>query len=49
MRQWLGFESVEICQQPGLSAENTRTSLHRSRTSLRQCMSSQGHSNGIVT
>jgi RNA polymerase sigma-70 factor (ECF subfamily) len=49
MREWLGFESVEICQQLGLSAENTRTILHRSRTSLRQCMSSQGHSNGSVT
>lgn len=44
MREWLGFETSEICQQLGLTAENCRTILHRARTSLRQCMGAQGHS-----
>ena len=38
MREWLGFETVEICQRLGLSAENCRTILHRARTALRVCM-----------
>ena len=38
MREWLGFETGEICQRLGLSAENCRTILHRARTALRVCM-----------
>jgi RNA polymerase sigma-70 factor (ECF subfamily) len=49
MREWLGFESTEISERLGLSSDNTRTILHRARTGLRQCMSSQGHASGSVT
>ncbi len=49
MREWLGFESAEIGERLGLTQDNTRTVLHRARTGLRQCMSSQGHSAGSVT
>jgi RNA polymerase sigma-70 factor (ECF subfamily) len=38
MREWLGFETSEICERLGVSAENCRTILHRARTSLRGCM-----------
>ena len=38
MREWLGFETTEICQRLGVSAENCRTILHRARMSLRECM-----------
>ena len=38
MREWLGFESDEIREQLGLSADNVRTILHRARMSLRACM-----------
>ena len=38
MREWLGFESTEICQRLSISADNCRTILHRARMSLRECM-----------
>jgi RNA polymerase sigma-70 factor, ECF subfamily len=38
MREWLGFESAEICSRLSLSAENCRMILHRARTGLRACM-----------
>lgn len=38
MREWVGFETSEICQRLGISAENCRTLLHRARTGLRNCM-----------
>jgi RNA polymerase sigma-70 factor, ECF subfamily len=38
MREWLGFETAEICERLGVSAENCRTILHRARMSLRTCM-----------
>ena len=38
MREWLGFETAEICTRLGLSAENCRTILHRARLGLRECM-----------
>ena len=38
MREWLGFETQEICERLGLSAENCRTILFRARTALRVCM-----------
>lgn len=38
MREWLGFETAEICERLRVSAENVRTMLHRARMSLRECM-----------
>lgn len=38
MREWLGFETAEICERLGVSAENCRTILHRARMALRVCM-----------
>jgi len=38
MREWLGFETDEIRDQLGLSADNVRTILHRARMTLRECM-----------
>jgi RNA polymerase sigma-70 factor, ECF subfamily len=38
MREWLGFESDEIRERLGLSADNVRTILHRGRMALRDCM-----------
>ena len=49
MREWLGFEAAEISERLGLTQDNTRTILHRARTGLRQCMSSQGHASGSTT
>jgi len=48
MREWLGFETPEICERLGLSAENCRMVLHRARMGLRQCMTAQGHSTGVL-
>jgi RNA polymerase sigma-70 factor, ECF subfamily len=38
MREWLGFETTEICARLGLSADNCRVILHRARMVLRDCM-----------
>ena len=38
MREWLGFETSEICDRLGVSADNCRMILHRARMSLRTCM-----------
>ncbi len=38
MREWLGFESSEICTRLKISPENCRTLLHRARMGLRLCM-----------
>lgn len=38
MREWLGFDSDEICQRLAISADNCRTILHRARMALRDCM-----------
>lgn len=38
MREWLGFETAEICQRVGVSADNCRMILHRARMALRDCM-----------
>jgi RNA polymerase sigma-70 factor (ECF subfamily) len=38
MREWLGFETAEICERVGISAQNCRTILHRARMALRDCM-----------
>lgn len=38
MREWLGFETAEICERTAISADNCRTILHRARTALRDCM-----------
>jgi len=49
MREWLGFETSEICERLGLTADNCRMILHRARMGLRQCMCSRGHSVRSVT
>ncbi len=38
MREWLGFETQEICEQLGVKADNCRVILHRARLALRRCM-----------
>lgn len=38
MREWLGFDTAEICQRLQVTAENVRTMLHRARMGLRECM-----------
>lgn len=38
MREWLGFETAEICERVGVSADNCRMILHRARMALRNCM-----------
>lgn len=38
MREWLGFETTEICSRLQISPDNCRTLLHRARTALRVCM-----------
>lgn len=40
MREFLGFESSEICLQLGLSTSNCHVILHRARLKLRACMDS---------
>lgn len=46
MREWLGFETSEICERLSLSADNCRMILHRARMGLRQCMACHGLTNG---
>lgn len=53
MREWLGFETAEICTRLCINAENCRTILHRARMALRECMqlnwlSPQVNSQGAV-
>ena len=38
MREFLGFESSEICEQVGLTTSNCHVILHRARGRLRQCL-----------
>lgn len=38
MREFLGFESDEICAQLGISTSNCHVILHRARLKLRSCM-----------
>ncbi len=38
MREFLGFESDEICSQLGISTSNCHVILHRARLKLRACM-----------
>lgn len=38
MREYLGFEPVEIAEQTGLAAGNVRVILYRARMSLRSCL-----------
>lgn len=49
LREWLGFETPEICERLGLTADNCRMILHRARMGLRQCMTVHGHSAGSVS
>ena len=38
MREFMGFESDEICVQLGISASNCHVILHRARLKLRACL-----------
>lgn len=38
MREWLGFETSEICTRLEITADNCRTTLHRARMGMRECM-----------
>jgi RNA polymerase sigma-70 factor (ECF subfamily) len=38
MREFLGFESDEICAQLGITTSNRHVILHRARLKLRGCM-----------
>jgi RNA polymerase sigma-70 factor, ECF subfamily len=38
MREWLGFETAEICSRLSLNADNCRMILHRARMGMRECM-----------
>lgn len=38
MREWLGFDTGEICERLGVSADNCRMILHRARMAMRACM-----------
>ncbi len=40
MREFLGFESDEICTQLGITTSNCHVILHRARLKLRTCMDS---------
>lgn len=46
MREWLGFESSEVALRLGISAENCRMLLHRSRLSLRGCLQVRWYGKG---
>lgn len=39
MREFLGFESTEICQEATISTSNLHVLLHRARLRLRECLS----------
>jgi RNA polymerase sigma-70 factor (ECF subfamily) len=38
MREFLGFESGEICAKLGISTGNCHVILHRARMQLRRCL-----------
>ena len=38
MREFLGFETEEICKETGISSSNCWVVLHRARTGLRTCL-----------
>ena len=38
MREFLGFESAEICSQVGITSSNCHVILHRARLKLRNCL-----------
>jgi len=40
LREWMGLEVAEICQQTGISADNCYTILYRARNGLRRCLQS---------
>ena len=40
LREWMGLEVAEICQQIGISADNCYTILYRARNGLRRCLQS---------
>jgi RNA polymerase sigma-70 factor (ECF subfamily) len=38
MREFLGFETGEICKETGVSSSNCWVLLHRARLGLRACL-----------
>lgn len=48
MREWLGFETAEICERVGVSADNCRTIMHRARMALRDCMQRDWINNKVI-
>lgn len=40
LREIMGLDVVEICEQTGISADNCYTILHRARNGLRRCLQS---------
>ncbi|RZS57025.1 sigma-70 family RNA polymerase sigma factor [Sphaerotilus mobilis] len=38
MREWLGLETEEVCQQLGISSTNLFVLLHRAKLRLRECL-----------
>lgn len=38
MREWLGFETAEICKELGISSSNLWVILYRARIRLRECL-----------
>lgn len=46
MREFLGFEAGEICQQLRLTTSNCHVILHRARTRLRVCLEDQWFQSG---
>jgi RNA polymerase sigma-70 factor, ECF subfamily len=46
MREWLGFETFEICDRLGISPDNCRTILHRTRSALRTRLQRDGSTCG---
>ncbi len=41
MREWLGLETDEVCQQLGISSTNLFVLLHRAKLRLRECLQTQ--------
>jgi RNA polymerase sigma-70 factor (ECF subfamily) len=41
MREWLGYESSEICKELGITMTNCHVMLFRARIRLRECLESK--------
>lgn len=49
MREWLELETVEICQQLGISASNCHVMLFRARVRLRECVEAKWPAAGALS